>query len=102
MADITLNQSDIERGEGLLLSLIYPITAEDMTEGQAEEFARAAVEQAEYSLSSASRPVKSESVGDMSVTYADADIRAVNMHGERISPTAVARLQRSGLLCRWI
>ncbi len=102
MAEITLAQSDIERGEALLLSLIYPITAEDMTEAQTEEFARASAEQAEYSLSSASRTVKSEAVGDMSITYAETDIRAVNMHGERISPVAVARLQRCGLLCRWI
>ncbi len=99
MADITLNQSDIEKGEDILLSLIYPKTVGDMTAEQAAEFTLAAGEQAEYAAGSGGA-VKQESVGDVSVTYAD--VRAVNMYGERISPSALARLQKCGLLCRWI
>lgn len=84
----------------LLLSLIYPMTYEDMNEAQAAEFAAAAEEQAKYSASS-SAFVKSESVGDVSVTYGDgAD--TLCCYGQPISPAVVARLVRAGMLRRWI
>ncbi len=101
MTDKIVSQSDIRQGEELLLSLIYPTKMEDMTAEQAAEFSIASHEQAEYARDS-SRDIERESVGDVSVSYRERDIRAVNMHGARISPAAVARLQNCGLLCRWI
>ena len=101
MTDKIVSQSDVRQGEELLLSLIYPIKVEDMTVDQAAEFSIAAHEQAEYA-SDTSRDVERETVGDVSVSYRERDIRAVNMHGARISPVAVARLQKCGLLCLWI
>lgn len=101
MTELIVSQAELRRGEELLLSLIYPIAKEDMTPSQAAEFSIASHEQAEYA-SDTSRNIERESVGDVSVSYRDRDIRAVNMHGARISPVAVARLQNCGLLCRWI
>ena len=101
MTDKIVSQSEVRQGEELLLSLFYPMRVEDMTPDQAAEFSIAAHEQAEYTAD-ASRNIERESVGDVSVSYRERDIRAVNMHGAKISPTAVARLQKCGLLCRWI
>jgi len=101
VTDKIVSQSDIRQGEELLLSLIYPTRVEDMTVDQAAEFSIACHEQAEFAAGGA-REILRESVGDVSVSYRERDIRAVNMHGERICPSAVARLQRCGLLCRWI
>lgn len=87
------------RGEDILLSLIYPKTVEMMTREQQVEFARAAEEQSEYNLSGGGA-VKRESLGDASVTYADAS--AVTCGGQTICPSALARLMKCGLLTRWI
>ncbi len=101
MADTTVNFSDIKKGEEILLSLIYPITADDMNAEQTAEFAIASSEQAEFAASD-NKGVVREEVGDVSVTYADSGARAVSVCGERIAPAAAARLLRCGLLRRWI
>lgn len=87
------------RGEDILLSLIYPTKIEDMTEEQKAEFAAATEEQNEYGQSSGG-VVKSESLGDASVTYADP--KGVSFGGQLICPAALARLMKCGLLTRWI
>ena len=101
MADINISQLDVREGEEILLTLIYPKRIEDMTPDQVAEFSLAAGEQAEFSAS-VGRRVKKETVGDVSVTYGEDDIRAFDVHGASISPAAISRLQRCGLLCRWI
>ena len=91
------------RGEEILLSLIYPITKDNMSDAQLEEFARAAEDQLEYIISP-DREVKSESIGDVSVTYSigESDFGRLKNCGQEISPLAYARLMRCGLLTRWI
>lgn len=102
MADNTsVNSSDIRKGEETLLSLIYPRTKEDMSESQAAEFAIAAAEQAEFSSADSGRTVTRETVGDISITYGDAP-DAATVYGKKISPAALSRLMRCGLLSRWI
>ena len=91
------------RGEEILLSLIYPITKDNMSTIQREEFARAAEEQLEYIISP-DREVKSESIGDVSVTYSVGESEGGRLKncGQEISPLAYSRLMRCGLLTRWV
>lgn len=84
----------------LLLSLIYPITEEDMSADQSVQFALAADEQAEYSRSFS--PIKSESVGDVSVTYESLERSPLMYYGNPVSPAAIGRLVRAGLMRRWV
>ena len=94
--------ADINTARDLLLALIYPVTSEDMNETQAAEFEIAAGDQLDYTLSYAGE-IKSESVGDVSVTYdCPAKNSRTGCYGQPISPSAVARLARCGLLRRWV
>ncbi len=87
------------RGEDILLSLIYPITVEQMSADQQAEFAAAAEDQLEY-MGSGGAAVVSEELGDAKVTYAK--VSGVVVGGQAICPAAVARLMKCGLLNRWI
>lgn len=91
---------DSGTARNLLLSLIYPITEEDMSADQSVQFALAVDEQAEYSRSFS--PIKSESVGDVSVTYESSAQSPLMYYGNPVSPAAIARLVRSGLMRRWV
>ena len=95
--------ADINSAKNLLLALIYPITSGDMNEKQAEEFDLAVNEQYEYSLS-CTGSVKSESVGDVSVSYdvPTSSKAPLRCYGQPVSPSAVGRLSRCGLLRRWV
>lgn len=98
MADKTTDK----RGSDALLAFIYPITEADMTAEQREQFEVAAREQLDFMDSaegSKNTAVKVESVGDVSVTYADIENNSAG--GVRISPKAYNRLMRCGLLTRW-
>lgn len=97
MAEITEN-----RGRDILLSLIYPTVESDMSYEQLAAFGEAAEVQLEFMAKNGSdgRAVKSESVGDVSVTYADNS--GVTVCGERISSEALAKLRVCGLLGCWI
>lgn len=91
-----------KRGRDTLLSFIYPLTEADMTAEQRDQFELAVHEQLDFMDSaegSKNTAVKVESVGDVSVTYADTWTHSVG--GCRISPKAYNRLMRCGLLTRW-
>ncbi len=91
---------DSVTARNLLLSLIYPITEGDMSAEQSVQFALAADEQAEYSRSFSQ--VKSESVGDVSVTYETSSRSPLTYYGDPVSPAAISRLVRAGLMSRWV
>ena len=95
MADAANN-----RGRAILLSLIYPMREEDMTDGQREGFESAVLVQSAFMHTGGGREVKSESLGDAKVTYAESS--GVTVSGEKISSEAVGILRRSGLLDCWV
>ena len=94
-----MTETELERGREILLSLIYPTCICDMSEAQKNEFERAAAQQAEYAAQNKSCVVR-ESVGDVSVTYADS--QNITCGGERISPISLGILKTAGLLERWV
>lgn len=93
-----------KRGEEALLAFLYPVTLADMTDAQRTEFAHAAEEQLGFLDSAEGRSntsIRSESVGDVSVTYA-VTAESQTSGGIRIAPAAYNRLMRCGLLTRWV
>ena len=97
MREISANAC--EESLNLLLSFLYPLHERDMTPDQWNALGRAAEEQAKFD-SGNEVPIKSRSVGDVSVTYDTS--RAVSAGGRIIAPGALAELQNAGLLCRWV
>ena len=95
--------ADISTAKDLLLSLIYPVTEADMTEEQTAQFELAAAEQLDYSASYSGN-IRSESVGDVSVSYdvPSAEKAPLRYYGQPVSPAAVGILARCGLMRRWI
>ena len=87
------------RGGDILLSLIYPITVEEMSREQQSEFAEACEIQLEY-MKTGGAAVVSEALGDAKVTYAESG--AITLGGQQICPAAVSKLMKCGLLTRWI
>ena len=95
--------NDIQSAAELLLALIYPITEEDMTAEQKTEFDFAAEEQLRYSTDHTG-VIKSEAVGDVKISY-DVEGGAKRKQiflGQPLSPAAVIKLTRAGLLRRWV
>lgn len=98
----------VSSAEAVLRALLYPGKPEDWKESQKNGFYRAVCMQADYSASqtggTGGRRIKSESIGDHSVTYADADGTAggVTVMGMAVSPEAVMLLTDCGCLSRWV
>ncbi len=90
--------------ETVITALVYPVVESDMNEAQAAGFGRAVCLQVDYRIANkfGAARVKSESLGDHSVTY---DLNAsggVSMMGVPVAPAAVATLQACGCLSTWI
>lgn len=87
----------------LLLSLIFPANRDTMTAEKWDAFVRAVEAQAEFDANSEhSAAVRSRSVGDVSVTYADTVSGGVSVDGHQIAPAALAILKNNDFLCRWV
>lgn len=82
-----------------ILSLIYPRKAEDLTEKDRENLIAAAQYQREFEKSH-THGIKSETVGDVSISYDNAKIQTVC--GKAVSPDAYSLLISCGLLTRWV
>ncbi len=93
--------SDIHTVHATLLSLIYPMGEGGMSAEQIRAMDQAAELQIQYEESGGGSAVKSRSVGDVSVTYAE-QTAGMNVNGRQISPAALAVLKNAGLLCRWV
>lgn len=89
--------------KALLLALIYPKSEEKMTDAEKLAFGEALLLEEKYlseiSSSGGARAVKSESVGDVSVTY---DLHGAPPVRVPISDTAYAVLMAAGILSAWV
>lgn len=98
-----MSGTEANGGERVLLALIWPLCAEDMTPRQAEAF-REAVE-AQNAYAGQKKPlaqnIASEAVGDVRITYRD-DRDGLAVNGLAVSPEAAAILVRAGLMTRWV
>lgn len=95
----------MEEGRAILLSLIFPLREEAMSDADVAVFRRALCYEAEYLFSGkvGDGSVKSEKVGDYSVTYREpSDKKTVSVFGSEVSPAACHLLLASGLLLRWV
>ncbi len=98
----------VSSAETVLRALLYPVRPENLDESQKNGFRRAVCMQTDYSaaqtVGNAGRQIKSESIGDHSVTYADADGTAggLTVMGIAVSPEAVMLLTDCGCLSRWV
>lgn len=101
MAEIGVTSSADKRGEDALLALVFPETYEEMSDTQKTEFNLAAAEQLAF-MDSPAREVKSESLGDVRITYSGNGGNMPYSCGIMICPAAYARLMRCGLLTRWV
>jgi len=97
--------SAVSSAEAVMRALMYPGRPEELNETQKNAFLRAVCIQADYGTAENSgRKVRSESIGDHSVTYADADGTAggVTVMGIAAAPQAVMLLTDCGCLSRWV
>lgn len=97
----------VDEARALLLSLIYPKSEERMTEEEKEAFGEAVLLEEAYLTkrkASGERAVKSESVGDVSVTYDVSGEASGKAPPVRIpvADSAYALLRTSGLLSAWV
>lgn len=97
--------------ETVLRTLLFPTVTDDLSESQLTEFFRAVCVQADYTLASVGNArsgsrIKSESLGDRSVTYEyDSDGSAgvgLYVMGAAVTPEAVMLLENCGCLSRWV
>ena len=91
----------VNEGVELLLSLIFPANQDTMTAEKWSAVEKAAQIQAEFDASRTDSRVRSRSVGDVSVTYAENETYTT-VGGHPITPAALAILKNEGLLCRWV
>ncbi len=98
----------VSSAETVIRALLYPVRPEELNESQKNGFFRAVCMQADYSAAQTGaqnvRRIKSESLGDHSVTYAEADGSAGGMTvmGITVSPEAVMLLKDCGCLSSWV
>jgi len=94
-----------EEARGVLLALLFPLREEDFSAEDEVVFCRAVCYQAEYIFSgkSSEGSLKSEKVGDCSVSYREPSAKkTAGVFGSEVSPAAVHLLLASGLLLRWV
>ena len=98
----------VSSAEAVIRTLMYPVCPERLNESQRNGFLRAVCIQADYraaqKVADGGRAIKSESIGDHSVTYADTDglSGGMTMMGTAVSPEAVMLLTDCGCLSRWV
>jgi len=95
----------VSSAEAVIRALMYPVYPERLNESQRNGFFRAVCIQADYrAAQNGGRTIKSESIGDHSVTYADTDSLSggMTMMGMAVSPDAVMLLTDCGCLSRWV
>ncbi len=82
-----------------ILALIYPRKAEELSEKDTENLMTAAQYQREFEKSVITG-IKSETVGDVSISYDTSKTQTVC--GKAVSPDAYSLLLSCGLLTRWV
>ena len=94
----------VSSAETVIRALCYPACPDTLKEAQKQAFHRAVCIQADYSTAQTSggRPIRSESIGDHSVTYADSTAGGMTVMGIAVAPEAVMLLTGCGCLSRWV
>lgn len=88
--------------ETVLRRLLFPNVPEDFDAAKTDAFSRAVCVQADERMNAVDGPrVKSESLGDRSVTYADEDGRT-SVGGKTVAAEAVLILENAGCISRWL
>lgn len=100
--DETVFSEHVTEAEAIISALLYPTVIGDIS--STEIFHRAVCSQVEYGVKlgeAGSRLIKSESLGDRSVTYGESD-GGIRIRGVAVSPVSVMILEGAGYLNRWI
>jgi hypothetical protein len=104
-ADEAAFSSAAVTAEAVIRALLYPASPEDFSESQTDAFLRAVCAQADYSLAEAGTGtgrIRSETLGDRSVTYAEEIAGEVRVNGIPVAPQALLLLGNAGCLSRWV
>ena len=89
--------------ETVIRTLLYPTLPDDLAGRQADAFRCAVCLQADHGRAEAGRPrIRSESLGDRSVTYETENTGTIRVKGVSVSPHAVLVLEEYGCLSRWV
>ncbi len=87
---------DTNFAEEILLALIFPRTRNSLSERELSVLAEAAEAQADYMQNNPAE-IKSEKIGDLSVTY-----EGGTSAPRGIAPSAYAILKNAGLILAWV
>lgn len=104
-ADETSFAAAAVTAETVIRALLYPASAEDFSGERKDAFLRAVCMQADHGLAeerAGTGKIRSESLGDRSVTYADEKTGEIRVRGVSVSPKAVLLLENAGCLSRWV
>lgn len=105
-ADEASFASAVGAAETVIRALLYPTLTDDLSDVQITGFYRAVCLQVDHSLADSrtgSARIKSESLGDHSVTYElDSAAGGLTVMGVAVSPQAVLLLEECGCLSRWV
>ncbi len=104
-ADEVSFASAVGTAETVIRALLYPASADDLSGNQADAFRRAVCAQVDYGLAgdrAGTARIKSESLGDRSVTYETEEAGELRVKGIPVSPQAVLLLENAGCLSRWV
>ena len=104
-ADEAAFSSAAVTAEAVIRALLYPALPEDLTGSGKDAFLRAVCAQADHSLAGAGTGtgrIRSETLGDRSVTYAEETAGEVRVNGISVSPQALLLLGNAGCLSRWV
>lgn len=89
--------------ETVIRALLYPAHPDDFAGGRTDVFRRAVCTQVDHALAEpGGARIRSESLGDRSVTYETEETGAVRVKGVSVSPQAVLLLEDGGCLTRWV
>lgn len=89
--------------ETVIRALLYPADPDGFDGRQADAFRRAVCLQVDHGLADpGGARVRSESLGDRSVTYETEDAGELRVKGVSVSPQAVLLLETCGCLTRWV
>ena len=91
--------------EAVIRALLYPALPEDFPEFRRNAYQCAVCAQADYILAgtgTGAGRIRSETLGDRSVTYAEETAGEVRVNGIPVAPQALLLLGNAGCLSRWV
>lgn len=93
--------------EAVIRALLYPALPEDFPEFRRNAYQCAVCAQADYILAgtgtgAGTAKIRSETLGDRSVTYETENAGELRVNGIPIAPQALLQLGNAGCLSRWV